>query len=399
MVTLLIVTLFKIGTFIPLYGVDLKLMSEIKLNAAFEMLNNIAGGALSRYSILALGLSPYITASIIMQVLQQGIVPKFQELSNQGEAGRKQLKRWTFGLSLIIGITQSVGLVFGLYRLSDLKLVQNPTIYTYAIMVATMTICSFGLALLAEVITKHGIGQGTSIIIAVGILTELPLAIYDYLKGKALGIWVVSISAIILLGIICYIFDRMTVEYRTYHTKTLGSLDVKSYLPMKVNIAGVVPTIFASAILVIPSILISTLTLDEAVVEGLISIVSVKTLAGILFYSALVMLFTFVYSHVQVNTDKMAEGLSRQNIYLDGIQPGLKTSKFLSESVNKVSVVASLFLLLIITVPLLLGLWLKLPTNISMMGTSLLILVTVGSETFKQIRGKLFVDRYTHVWQ
>lgn len=397
--TLGILMLFIIGTYIPLYGVDTSKIGQLTLDPAFETLNAFAGGALTRYSILALGLSPYITASILVQVLQQGLVSKLTEWREQGDVGRRKLKRVTFVLSYIIGYLQALGVVYGLYRLSRLDIITHDVWWVYGLMLVTLSTASLILALLGEVITRHGIGQGSSLIIATGILSDFPIRVFDYLKSVSFvtGFYVLLLLVAILS--LCIFFDTRRVSYPTINSRVANTYDMQSELPLKLNLTGVVPTIFASALLNLPSLIIYNLNLNEEWTRSLSSIFSVNTFAGVGFYTLFVLVFTFVYAHIQTNTTQLAEGLSRQGLYIEGVAPGQPTAYFLSQQVNRLSLISVGFLCIIISVPLILGVVFDLPTSISLSGTSLLILTGVFLETYKHLRGRLFADQYQPIIQ
>ena len=197
--TIFIVIIFRIGVHLPIHGINLSAIKDLQKSDYFASLDVISGGALQRYSYFALGLSPYITASIFIQVLQQGVIPRLKEWSEQGEFGRQKLKRLTFVVSLGLGLVQAFGIAYGFYNLSELKLLSGSSNVSYLTIALSLTVGSFILAVLAETINNYGVGQGISVIALAGILSELPLKLYQYLTSQSWLVWASLIGALIVL--------------------------------------------------------------------------------------------------------------------------------------------------------------------------------------------------------
>lgn len=392
--TILIVIIFRIGVHLPIHGINLNAIKDLHKSEYFASLDVISGGALQRYSYFALGLSPYITASIFIQVLQQGVIPRLKEWSEQGEFGRQKLKRLTFGVSLILGLVQAFGIAYGFYNLSELKLLTGSSNISYLTIALSLTLGSFILAVLAETINNYGVGQGISVIVLAGILSELPLKLYQYLISQSWLVWASLIGALILLILLVYLYESLVKRYKVYNSRQIGRFDFKSTLPIKVNISGVVPLIFASSLMGLPPVLISQYLKDNDLGRHILKLFDTSHLSGILVYTVVVIFFVFAYNQIQANPEAMAKNLSQNNVYIKGIAPGEETERFLFKEVHKISAFSIIFILLIVTLPMLLVWYFGLPTFLGTLGSSILIVVGVLQELSRQVRGQLLNQEY-----
>lgn len=392
--TILIVIIFRIGVHLPIHGINLSAIKDLQKSDYFASLDVISGGALQRYSYFALGLSPYITASIFIQVLQQGVIPRLKEWSEQGEFGRQKLKRLTFVVSLGLGLVQAFGIAYGFYNLSELKLLSGSSNVSYLTIVLSLTVGSFILAVLAETINNYGVGQGISVIVLAGILSELPLRLYQYLTSQSWLVWVSLIGALIVLVLLVYLYESLVKRYKVYNSRQIGRFDFKSTLPIKVNISGVVPLIFASSLMGLPPVLISQYLKDNELGKHILKMFDTSHLSGILVYTVVVIFFVFAYNQIQANPEAMAKNLSQNNVYIKGISPGEETERFLFKEVHKISAFSIIFILLIVTLPMVLVWYFGLPTFLGTLGSSILIVVGVLQELSRQVRGQLLNQEY-----
>ena len=392
--TIFIVIIFRIGVHLPIHGINLSAIEDLQKSDYFASLDVISGGALQRYSYFALGLSPYITASIFIQVLQQGVIPRLKEWSEQGEFGRQKLKRLTFVVSLGLGLVQAFGIAYGFYNLSELKLLTGSSNVSYLTIALSLTLGSFILAVLAETINNYGVGQGISVIVLAGILSELPLRLYQYLTSQSWLVWASLIGALIVLILLVYLYESLVKRYKVYNSRQIGRFDFKSTLPIKVNISGVVPLIFASSLMGLPPVLISQYLKDNELGKLVLKMFDTSHLSGILVYTVVVIFFVFAYNQIQANPEAMAKNLSQNNVYIKGIAPGEETERFLFKEVHKISAFSIIFILLIVTLPMLLVWYFGLPTFLGTLGSSILIVVGVLQELSRQVRGQLLNQEY-----
>ena len=392
--TIFIVIIFRIGVHLPIHGINLNVIKDLQKSDYFASLDVISGGALQRYSYFALGLSPYITASIFIQVLQQGVIPRLKEWSEQGEFGRQKLKRLTFVVSLGLGLVQAFGIAYGFYNLSELKLLTGSSNVSYLTIALSLTLGSFILAVLAETINNYGVGQGISVIVLAGILSELPLKLYQYLTSQNWLVWAFLIGALIVLILLVYLYESLVKRYKVYNSRQIGRFDFKSTLPIKVNISGVVPLIFASSLMGLPPVLISQYLKDNELGKHILKMFDTSHLSGILVYTVVVIFFVFAYNQIQANPEAMAKNLSQNNVYIKGIAPGEETERFLFKEVHKISAFSIIFILLIVTLPMLLVWYFGLPTFLGTLGSSILIVVGVLQELSRQVRGQLLNQEY-----
>lgn len=392
--TIFIVIIFRIGVHLPIHGINLNAIKDLQKSDYFASLDVISGGALQRYSYFALGLSPYITASIFIQVLQQGVIPRLKEWSEQGEFGRQKLKRLTFVVSLGLGLVQAFGIAYGFYNLSELKLLSGSSNVSYLTIALSLTLGSFILAALAETINNYGVGQGISVIVLAGILSELPLKLYQYLTSQNWLVWVSLIGALIVLILLVYLYESLVKRYKVYNSRQIGRFDFKSTLPIKVNISGVVPLIFASSLMGLPPVLISQYLKDNELGKHILKMFDTSHLSGILVYTVVVIFFVFAYNQIQANPEAMSKNLSQNNVYIKGIAPGEETERFLFKEIHKISAFSIIFILLIVTLPMLLVWYFGLPTFLGTLGSSILIVVGVLQELSRQVRGQLLNQEY-----
>ena len=404
--TLGVLIVFRLGTYITVPGINAKALASVASSGLISMLNTFSGGGLTNYSILAMGVSPYITAQIVVQLLQMDIVPKFVEWSKQGEVGRRKLNQVTRYLTIVLAFVQSIGITAGFNALSSLHLVQNPSVQTYVCIGVILTAGTMFATWLGDMITERGLGNGISMIIMAGILARIPTGIYQIYTeqfGSASQIWQPILYVVILILVILIIVTFVTyVQQANYkipiqYTRRLAGASESSYLPLKVNVAGVIPVIFASSFIATPQTILLAFTAnhsEDTWYQVMTNIFSTSTVAGMTLYTVLIVLFTFFYAFVQVNPEKLSENLQKQGSYIPSVWPGLETQKYVSRLLIRLSSVGSLFLGLVSLIPLVASAVWGLDESIGLGGTSLLIVVGVTLETMRQLEGMMMKREY-----
>lgn len=403
--TLFILAIFRLGSHIPVPGVNANVLDTLASHGLLGMLNAFGGGALKRYSLFAMGVSPYITASIIVQLLQMDIVPRFTEWAKQGEVGRRKLNQWTIYLAIVIGYIQSLGLSFGMNRMSHLNLIKNPSTATYLIIALVLTAGSLLLVWLGEQITRKGIGNGVSILIMAGIVSQVPVEVKTFIKTMIINagdkltrnllIMGAVILALFLMTVFVVVMERGQRRIPVHHARKSGGRHM-AHLPLKINSAGVIPVIFASSFITTPQTIIGLVNPNPtgSVMQFLVKLFNIQHPYGAIFYTILLIGFTFFYSLIQVNPEKVAENLQKQSAYIPRVRPGKDTENYLTSLINRLSGVGSIYLSIVALLPIVVGFIWKIPSNIALSGTSLLIVVGVAIETAKQIEGRIVKRRY-----
>ena len=406
--TLFILFLYRIGSNITVPGINPGAISKVAQTGLISILDTVSGGGLSNYSIFALGVSPYITAQIVIQLLQMDIVPKLVEWGKQGEVGRRKTNQVTRYLALVVAFVQSIGITLGFNSLSSMGLVKTQSITSYIQIGIIMTAGTMLLTWLGDQITDKGLGNGVSMLIFAGIVARLPSGAYslfneyviktsgsDRWKGYLLLLAVV-VAVLVVTTFVTYVqqADRKIPIQYTRRASVSGS---ESYLPLKVNVAGVIPVIFASSFIVTPATILVAFQQshgDEQWFKILSEIFSLQTTTGAIIYTLLIILFTFFYAFVQVNPEKLAENLQKQGAYIPSVWPGRDTEKYVSSLLISLSTVGALFLGFVALIPQLASNIWGLPQSIGLGGTSLLIVIGVALEVARQIDGLLMKQEY-----
>ncbi|WP_127849305.1 preprotein translocase subunit SecY [Lacticaseibacillus hulanensis] len=406
--TLAVLLVYRLGAQISVPGIDAGALTKIGSTGLISILDTVSGGGLSNYSIFALGVSPYITAQIVIQLLQMDIVPKFVEWSKQGEVGRRKLNQWTRYLTIALAMFQAIGITAGFQVLSQYGLVANPTPKTFIILGIIMTGGTMLLTWMGEQITDKGLGNGISLIIFAGIIARLPSGVQQIwtdqiTNNNASDRWqgVLFMIALVLLVLLVVTFvtwvQQANRKIPIQYTRRVTSAGDNSYLPLKINVAGVIPVIFASSFIVTPQTILMAFQAKHSTDGWYIWATNVFSMTkpwGIALYTLLIVLFTFFYAFVQVNPEKVAENLTKQGSYIPGVWPGKATEKYLSGELMRLSTVGALFLGFIALLPqLAANLW-DLPQSIGLGGTSLLIVVMTAIELVRQIDGLLMKREY-----
>lgn len=396
--------LFRIVAHIPLPGVDLvALRNFFEANQVLGLLNLFSGGTIKNFSVVALGVAPYITASIIFQLLGM-IVPSIEAIQKDGEAGQKRINQWTRMLTVPLAILQSFGLL-SILRQSQFQILTNTDPLHLVTLIATVTAGTMFLMWLGELISEKKLGNGISLLIFAGILADLPtqvsqlLASYD---SSQMFTWIVyALIAVFTVVAVVFVTEaqrNIPVQYAR-QTRGQGVLSggVASNLPLRVNMSGVIPIIFAISILLFPSVIaqffVSARTIWVAdAARWTITTMQNQWVYGILYF-ALVFAFTFFYTAVVFHPDKIADNLQKQGGFIPGIRPGKPTSDYLSAVINRLNLFGALFLGTIAILPHVAqgagGSQL-----LAVGGTSLLIVVSVVIESVKQVESQITMREY-----
>lgn len=405
--TLAMLIIFKIGTFIPVPGVDPAVFDMgAGQGGVLDLMNTFGGGALMNFSVFAMGIMPYITASIVVQLLQLDVVPKFAEWARQGEMGRRKLTQFTRYFTIVLAFIQSIGMSYAFNQMFDGMLIQDNNIVSYLIIAIVLTTGTAFLMWLGEQITAHGVGNGISIIIAAGILAMLPNALIQLYQQRfvgaddvtmaslqliALGVFVLLITAFVVF--VLQAVRKIPVQYAKRQSVGKGLAPKSTYLPLKVNPAGVIPVIFAMAFFMLPQ----TLTLlfpDSDIAQTISRFADPSDSIGMIFYVALIIAFTYFYAFVQVNPEKMADNLKNQGSYIPGIRPGKTTQNYITTVLYRLVFVGSIFLAFIAILPIFVGRLMDLPPALQIGGTSVLIVVGVVLNTMLSLQSTAEQKQY-----
>ncbi|WP_182201170.1 preprotein translocase subunit SecY [Paraliobacillus salinarum] len=406
--TLLMLIVFRLGTFIPVPFSNRDVISFMDdQQSVFGFLNTFGGGALQNFSIFAMGIMPYITASIIMQLLQMDVVPKFTEWKKQGEVGRRKLAQFTRYATIVLAFIQAIAMSIGFNAMAGGQLISNPGIGKYIVIAIVLTSGTAFLMWLGEQITAHGVGNGISIIIFAGIVAAIPNGVnqlFEQYFGANTGddlfinIVIVSLIVLVVLAVVVGVIfiqqalRKIPIQYakRLVNRSPVGGHS--THLPLKVNAAGVIPVIFAVSFIMAPRTIASFF--DGKVANTIEAIFDYTQPIGMVIYVALIIAFTYFYTFVQVNPEQMAENLKKQGGYIPGIRPGQKTETYLTRVMYRLTFVGSIFLAAVAVLPLVLGSMANLPQSVQIGGTSLLIVVGVALQTMKQLESQLVKRHY-----
>jgi len=392
--TIFALAIFSIGTNIVVPGAK-----TITKDLGFlELLNAMTGGGLKTFSIFALGVMPYITATILTQILQMDIVPYFSELKEEGAAGRQKINKINRYLGIIFALIQGYAFSYAFLKgYGSLAVMKSALVLTGG--------TSF-LLWLGDEITKKGIGNGQSLIIMAGIVQGIPAvfvsAYKSFIMNSEYALWLGILAfvafTIIYLAIIVGVIWVQEAERRIpiqYSNRTTSSYrGEKTYLPVKLNSASVMPVIFASAVVGIPSLIAQFLN-KESFTNFVENYISYTTWTGLALYIVLIYAFGYIYTKMMMNSDEMAEKLDRDHAYIPGVTPGEATSKYLRNSISKLTVVGSIFLIILAVMPILFTKFSGLSSAVTIGGTGLLIVCGVCLETYKQLESSIASRNYT----
>ena len=406
--TLIMLIVYRIGTFIPVPNVDANVLKATDEFNLVGFLDTFGGGALSNFSIFAMGIMPYITASIIVQLLQMDVVPKFAEWAKQGEVGRRKLAQFTRYFTIVLAFIQSFAMSFGFNQFYGGSLITDTSIGSYLTIAIVLTAGTSFLLWLAEQITAHGVGNGISILIFAGIAAAIPNAVNQVYAQKIqdageqlfINSVILALLVLVLLAIVVgviYVQQALRKIPIQYAKRVAGRGQVvggqQTHLPLKVNAAGVIPVIFAVAFIVTPQTL-ATFFGQNDITTWITNTFDYTKPIGLIIYVALIIAFTYFYAFIQVNPENVADNLKKQGAYIPGIRPGNDTQTYLTKVLYRLTFVGALFLVAISVIPILFINFMNLPASVQIGGTSLIIVVGVALETMKQLESQLVKRHY-----
>jgi preprotein translocase subunit SecY len=394
---------YRLGTYIPLPGINPEALAQAfgsVQSGLLGLFNMFAGGAVGRMAIFALGIMPYISASIIVQLLTS-VVPSLEQLKKEGEQGRKTINQYTRYLTVVLSLFQAYGIAVGLE--SATNVVNDPGNFFRFVTVVTLLGGTMFLMWLGEQITARGIGNGISLIIFAGIVAELPMAVAGTLElGRQGALSTILILGIILLSVVVIAFivfmeraqRRLLIQYPKRQVGNRIFQGESSHLPLKLNTSGVIPPIFASSLLLIPA----TLASFSATGGGPEWLTTLTTVLGhgqplfMVLYAALIVFFAFFYTAIVFNPTDTADNLKKHGGFIPGIRPGERTAEYIDYVLTRITVAGALYLVIVCLLPEVLISATGVPFYFG--GTSLLIVVSVTMDTVAQVQGHLLAHQY-----
>ena len=394
--TLMILAIVRLGSHIAIPGIDVMAVKAARESASTGTLYNIiAGGANSRWSIMAMGIGPYITSSIIMQLLRVAI-PKLDQIGKEGEDGRRKIQAYTRNITVLLAAIQGIGLTLS-YK--SMFITQSAWIYVIAVL---SLICGTTFVMwLAEQITSKGIGNGSSMIIFINIVSNLPLGVstlYYYASGGDVkGILKIVGLIIILLAVIVFIVIANNGERRIpvqYSSKMVGRRSVggrSTFMPIKVNTSGVISIIFAISLLQFPET-IANFVKPSGTFQKVIEVLRMTHPVGFVLYILLILFFTYFYASIVINPNEIAANMKKNGGFIPGIRPGQPTSNYITKTVSRITFVGAICYALIAMVPILLQ-WIF-NMNVGFGGTTLIIVVGVCLDLVKALESQLLMRHY-----
>lgn len=403
--TLAMLLIYRLGSFIPVPGIDREIVGQILgggeggSGGLFGLFDVFAGGALSQFSVFAMGIMPYINASIIMQLLQV-VIPKFEEWSKEGPEGRKKLMQISRYGTVVLALIQSFGMSLA-FRSAIGATKADPLNYylTLVVIVFTLTAGTAFLMWLGEQITDKGIGNGISLIIFAGIVSRLPSVVIQTVQLMQAGevnifqVLTILVLALIVIAGMIYVSEgerRIPVQYakRVVGRRMYGG--ASSHIPLKVNQAGVIPVIFATSLLMLPETIGNFW--QNNILQKIAKFFTLGTWSGTIFAAVLIIFFAYFYTAITVNPVDLADNMRKNGGFIPGIRPGRPTASYIERIISRITLVGALFLAAIVALPYVLqGV---VGMNIGIGGTSLLIVIGVALETMKQIESQMLMRHY-----
>ena len=407
--TFLILLVFKLGTYIPVPLIDTNSIKQVlKGNDFLTILNTFSGGGLSSFSVLALGISPYITSSIIVQMLGM-IIPSMKEWQEMGEQGKAKSNRITRYITIAVAMIQALALLFSLGSspeniLANSALAFGATWFLYIYMAIVITAGSAFTMWLADIITKHGIGNGSSMIICAGIVSSIPnmfSTLYSSYLGSAFSganlakyITVVVLYVAMIVAVVYFEAAKRKIPVQYANRQSNENSDI----PVKLNSAGVIPVIFASTLMSIPLTIVGMLgytTTSSNVAYWLDQVFSSSKPIGMALYIIMIFFFSYFYSFLTIDPEKIGDNLSKQNAFIPGYKPGEDTKRQIAKVLFRVTTIGAIGLAILALVPIIVSMIFGLGSTVTVGGTSLLIIVGVAIETFNQIEAESENDSYS----
>lgn len=397
--TLLILIVFRVGAHIPVPGIDKEALAEVmKAGLLFGFLDIVSGGAFKSFTVFAMGIMPYINASIIMQLLTV-VIPKLEQLAKEGEEGRRKIVQYTRYGTVVLGFIQAISMAVFLGRSEPVAL-ENPGLPAYLLVALTLTAGTTFLMWLGELITERGIGNGISLLIFAGIVARLPqefYSIYEFLRTGTVGFISLIAFVVIAVAVIAAIVAmnegqrRIPVQYakRVVGRRMYGGHS--THIPLKINQAGVIPVIFAMSILLLPNTLASWFPHNQWA-QAVVRFFDFRSAPYMVLYVVLIIFFTYFYTAVTFNPVDVADNIKKYGGFIPGLRPGRPTAEYIERVLTRITFAGAVFLAFVAVLP-------NLVTavtgfNVYFGGTSLLIVVGVALDTMKQMEAHLLMRHY-----
>ncbi len=402
--TIIALVVYRIGTFIPIPGIDPAAFANAfqqQAGGILGMFNTFSGGAVERMAVFALNVMPYISASIIMQLMSTS-VPSLERLKKEGEVGRKQINQYTRYLTLVLAVVQSYGIAIGLQ--ASAGIVTNPGLIFVASTVITLTGGTMFLMWLGEQVTARGVGNGISLIIFAGIVAELPRVIMSTLALARTGdinFFAIFALAAVMIGVIVFVVfiersqRRLVVQYPKRQQGNRMFMGESSFLPLKINTAGVIPPIFASSLLMLPQTIIGFGGMGANPPEWAVTMqtfLGYGTPGHMTLYALGIIFFCFFYTSIVFNPEETADNLRKYGGFLPGIRPGKKTAEYLDFVLTRLTVIGAAYITAVCLLPEMLIAYYSVPFYLG--GTSILIVISVTLDTVAQIQSHLVAHQY-----
>ncbi len=408
---LIAIIVYRIGTHIPVPGIDPAAVADLfrnNENTILGMANMFTGGAMERMSIMAIGIMPYISASIIMQ-LMTAMTPSLEQLKKEGEAGRKKINQYTRYLTLVFALVQSYVMVAGMVG-QKMAYVGIPTFSFYIVAVTSLTTGAMFLMWLGEQVTERGIGNGISMIIFAGIVAALPSAIGQSIESARTGQLHFLVLVALLIGVLAATWfivmmeraqRRITINYaKKQQGRFAFGQQQSSHLPLKINMAGVIPVIFASSLIMVPTSMgqwfgQSSDSRFGEIAAAIAAQVGPGQPLNFIIFGSMIMLFCFVYTSLIYNSKEVADNLKKGGAYIPGYRPGEHTAKYIDDVLTRLTMVGAVYIAAVALLPQFLGSKAGIPFYLG--GTSLLIAVVVSMDFMSQVQTHLMSHQYDSV--
>jgi preprotein translocase subunit SecY len=400
---LMAIIVYRIGTHIPVPGINPDQIAALfnqNQGTILGLANMFTGGALERMSILALGIMPYISASIIMQ-LMSAVTPSLEQLKKEGESGRRKISQYTRYLTVVLALVQATGMAVGM---ANQGMAYSVNLLFYIVAITSLVTGAVFMMWLGEQITEKGVGNGISLLIFAGIVAGLPAAVGQSLESARQGelnillLLAILVLAVLVIYAIVYIERgqrRITVNYAKRQQGRRQYQAQSSHLPLKVNMAGVIPAIFASSILLFPASIAQWFGTDNELLQEIALAIGPGQPLNVLLFTALIVFFCFFYTALMFNPEEVADNLKRSGAFVPGIRPGAQTANYIDGVLTRLTVFGSAYIAIICLMPQFLQIWANVPFYLG--GTSLLIAVVVVMDFMAQVQSHLMSQQYDSV--
>ena len=400
--TAALIAAYRLGAFVPLPGISREALAtgiQTGQNAVTSLFGVFTGGAFNNLSVFSLGIMPYITAAIVMQLMTVAI-PRLQELAREGEQGQQKITQYTRYFTLALAFIQSIAMVLFFRSAQGGGVLAGGSPIDIFLVIVTLTTGVMLTMWLGELISQHGLGNGISLIITASILSQAPNAIRALLEdGSVLTIVILGLLAVLIVTAIVFVNEgqrRVPITYAKQQVGRRMSRGGTTYLPLKVNMAGVIPIIFASSLLIFPVVLGQLFAGgdQDSILGRIAAFFAPGNAPYLLLYALLIVMFTYFYTAVQFNPIEHADNLKKTGGYVPGIRPGQPTAVYLNNVLTRITLFGAVFLAAVAVLPYLITGIMNLPQSIFLGGTSMLIVVGVSLDTVRQLESQLMMRNY-----